>query len=113
MASRIWFGLVPAAIHGRKHLDDFFGEDARKYLYSHLSGALKFIPYGTMVDHFQHEVYAHPEMTPEERHACWRKLEGIYRPWMKLDGDICTVYSRTREPEGKELLLSFRIIDNK
>ena len=71
-----------------KWADDFFGEDARKYLYSHLSGALKFIPYGTMVDHFQHEVYAHPEMTPEERHACWRKLEGIYRPWMKLDGDI-------------------------
>ncbi len=71
-----------------KWADDFFGEDARKYLYSHLSGALKFIPYGTMVDHFQHEVYAHPEMTPEERHACWKKLEGIYRPWMKLDGDI-------------------------
>ena len=68
--------------------DDFFGEDARKYCYSHLAGALKFIPYGTMVDHFQHEVYAHPEMTPAERHACWKKLEGIYRPWMKLDGDI-------------------------
>ncbi len=71
-----------------KWADDFFGEDARKYCYSHLAGALKFIPYGTMVDHFQHEVYAHPEMTPAERHACWKKLEGIYRPWMKLDGDI-------------------------
>ena len=35
------------------------------------------------------------------------------RRFLKLDGDICTVYSRTREPEGKELLLSFRIIDNK
>ena len=31
----------------------------------------------------------------------------------KLDGDICTVYRRTREPEGKELLLAFRIIDDK
>ena len=71
-----------------KWADDFFGKDARKYCYSHLAGALKFIPYGTMVDHFQHEVYAHPEMTPAERHACWKKLEGIYRPWMKLDGDI-------------------------
>lgn len=71
-----------------KWADDFFGEDARKYCYSHLASALKFIPYGTMVDHFQHEVYAHPEMTPAERHACWKKLEGIYRPWMKLDGDI-------------------------
>ena len=68
--------------------DDFFGSDARKYRYSHLAGALKFIPYGTMVDHFQHEVYAKPDMTPAERHACWKELLGIYQPWMKLDGEI-------------------------
>ena len=66
----------------------FFGPDARKFLYSHLSGALTFIPYGTMVDHFQHEVYAHPEMTPKERHGVWKKLLGVYMPWLKLDGDI-------------------------
>ena len=68
--------------------DVFFGEDADKFRYSHLAGALHFIPYGTMVDHFQHEVYAHPEMTPAERHACWRSLQGIYTPWLRLDGDI-------------------------
>ena len=68
--------------------DDFFHDDARKFLYSHLASALTFIPYGTMVDHFQHEVYAHPEMTPAERHGVWKKLLGIYQPWMKLDGDI-------------------------
>ena len=69
-------------------VDGFFGPDARKYRYSHLAGALTFIPYGTMVDHFQHEVYAHPELTPAERHGVWKRLLGVYMPWMKLDGDI-------------------------
>ncbi|MBR4149999.1 MAG: M3 family oligoendopeptidase, partial [Firmicutes bacterium] len=62
--------------------------DTDKYLYSHLASAIQFIPYGTLVDHFQHEVYAHPDMTPAERHACWKKLQQIYMPWVKLDGDI-------------------------
>ncbi len=66
----------------------FFGPDTRKYLYSHLAGALVFIPYGTLVDHFQHEVYANPDMTPAQRHAVWKDLQGVYMPWMKLDGDI-------------------------
>ena len=68
--------------------DGFFGPDAKKFLYSHLSGALTFIPYGTMVDHFQHIVYEKPEMTPAERHAAWKELLGVYMPWMKLDGEI-------------------------
>ena len=68
--------------------DGFFGPDAKKFLYSHLSGALTFIPYGTMVDHFQHEVYARPDMTPAQRHAVWKELLGVYMPWMLLDGDI-------------------------
>ena len=70
----------------------FFGPDKDKYLYSHLSGSITFIPYGTMVDHFQHIVYENPELTPAERHAEWKKLLGIYMPWMKLDGEI-PVYS--------------------
>jgi len=68
--------------------EGFFGEDARKFRYSHLAGALTFIPYGTMVDHFQHEVYAHPEMTPAQRHKVWKELLGVYMPWMKLDDEI-------------------------
>ena len=67
---------------------DFFGPDERKFLYSHLAGAITFIPYGTMVDHFQHIVYEHPALTPAERHAEWKRLLGIYMPWMKLDGEI-------------------------
>ena len=68
--------------------EEFFGDDARKYRYAHLAGAITFIPYGTMVDHFQHEVYEHPEMTPAERHATWKRLLGTYMPWMRLDGEI-------------------------
>ena len=68
--------------------EGFFGEDARKFRYSHLAAALTFIPYGTMVDHFQHEVYARPEMTPAQRHQVWKQLLGVYMPWMKLDSDI-------------------------
>lgn len=68
--------------------EGFFGEDTRKFRYSHLAGAICFIPYGTMVDHFQHIVYEKPEMTPDERHAVWKELLGVYMPWMRLDGEI-------------------------
>ena len=68
--------------------EGFFGKDARKFHYSHLASALTFIPYGTMVDHFQHIVYEHPELTPAQRHAEWKRLLGIYMPWQKLDGEI-------------------------
>ncbi|MBQ9393764.1 MAG: M3 family oligoendopeptidase, partial [Oscillospiraceae bacterium] len=66
----------------------FFGSDTRKFLYSHLAGALTFIPYGTMVDHFQHLVFENPGWTPRERHNAWKELLGVYMPWMRLDGDI-------------------------
>lgn len=68
--------------------EQFFGADSRKFRYSHLASALTFIPYGTMVDHFQHIVYEKPEMTPEERHAVWKNLLGTYMPWVRLDGEI-------------------------
>ena len=67
--------------------EGFFGADTRKFYYSHLSGALTFIPYGTMVDHFQHVVYEKPDLTPAERHEVWRELLAVYMPWVKL-GDI-------------------------
>lgn len=68
--------------------EEFFGKDTEKFLYAHLASALKFIPYGTMVDHFQHMVYEKPDMTPKERHGVWKELLGIYMPWQRLDGDI-------------------------
>lgn len=59
----------------------FFGEDKDKYIYYHITSALTFLPYGVLVDHFQHEVYDHPEMSKEQRKATWRKLEKMYKPY--------------------------------
>ncbi len=58
----------------------FFGDDADKYRFMHLSETMTFIPYGTLVDAFQHEIYAHPDMSKEDRKATWRKLELLYCP---------------------------------
>ena len=68
--------------------EGFFGDDTRKFRYSHLADALTFIPYGTMVDHFQHIVYEQPDLTPAERHKVWHDLSEVYMPWAKLDGEI-------------------------
>lgn len=58
----------------------FFQDQTEKYKFAHLAGALKFLPYGVLVDHFQQEVYEHPQWTPAERKACWRELEKQYCP---------------------------------
>lgn len=65
----------------------FFGEQTDKYKYSHLAGAATFLPYGVLVDHYQHVVYENPEMTPVERRAAWRELEQQYNPWKDYDGN--------------------------
>lgn len=66
-------------------MEGFFGEQTGKYRYAHLSGALTFLPYGSMVDEFQHEIYAHPEWTPAQRNEQWLKLEAQYRPYLDND----------------------------
>lgn len=58
----------------------FFKEDTEKYKYLHLGSALKFIPYGIIVDEFQHFVYKNPNATPKERKEYWRSLEKKYLP---------------------------------
>ncbi len=64
----------------------FFGRQTDKYELSHAQDALYFIPYGCMVDEFQHIAYERPEMTPEERNAAWLELEQRYRPYIDFDG---------------------------
>ncbi|MEG0085850.1 MAG: M3 family oligoendopeptidase [Niameybacter sp.] len=73
-------------------MENFFGEDVDKYKYEHLSSAIKFIPYGIVVDEFQHIVYGNPEMTPAERKAAWRKLENQYLP--HKDYNECDILER-------------------
>jgi len=90
-----WAGMEASEIHSMSMeffawpwSEGFFGPDTGKFHYSHLASALTFIPYGTMVDHFQHIVYEKPELTPEERNGVWRELTAIYMPWIRLDGEI-------------------------
>ena len=48
---------------------------------------LQMLPSMALCDHFQHEVYARPELTPVERHRVWRDLEQVYTPWQDW-GDL-------------------------
>ena len=68
------------------YMEHFFGEDAKRYQFMHLLDALSFLPYGTIVDAFQRQVYENPEWTPEERKAAWRKLEAEFRPHLHFEG---------------------------
>lgn len=61
-------------------MENFFKEDLVKYKFSHLSGALLFIPYGVSVDEFQHFVYENPNASPAERKAKWVEIEKKYLP---------------------------------
>ena len=61
-------------------MDKFFGEDDNKYRYSHLEGAIEFLPYGISIDEFQHWVYENPTATHEERCVKWREIESRYTP---------------------------------
>ena len=68
------------------YMEGFFGEDARRYRFMHLLDALSFLPYGTIVDDFQRQVYENPDWTPEDRKAAWRRLEAAFRPHLSFDG---------------------------
>lgn len=61
-------------------MEQFFGERAEDYIAMHLEDSAAFIPYGCMVDEFQHIVYENPEMTPADRLKAWKKLEKEYKP---------------------------------
>ncbi len=65
----------------------FYGERAADYRRMHLTEAIFFIPYGCMVDEFQHIVYGNPDMSPKERKAVWSMLEKEYKPHLDYEGD--------------------------
>lgn len=64
----------------------FFKEESDKYKFTHLSSAIKFIPYGIVVDEFQHYIYENPSMSKEERKKIWRDLEKKYLPHKNYKG---------------------------
>ena len=70
----------------------FFKEESDKYKFSHLSSAIKFIPYGIVVDEFQHHIYENPNMSKEDRKKVWRDLEKKYLP--HKDYEDCDILER-------------------
>lgn len=87
-------GMETAEIHSmsmeffaEKWMPLFFGDRAQEYIEMHLEDAAAFIPYGCMVDEFQHIVYENPDMKPAERKAAWKKLEQEYKPHLDYGED--------------------------
>jgi M3 family oligoendopeptidase len=68
-------------------MDKFFGKDTDKFKFSHLSSAMTFMPYGVLIDHFQHEIYANPLWTPAQRKVAFRALEKQYLPHKDYTGN--------------------------
>ena len=67
------------------YCDGFFGKDADKYRYHHLSDAIEFLPYGATIDEFQHWIYDNPNATHADRCAKFRELELKYTPHKKYE----------------------------
>ncbi|MDO4799207.1 MAG: M3 family oligoendopeptidase [Bacillota bacterium] len=83
----IWTTYEAAEIHSMSMefltypwMERFFEQYTDKYKYNHIVGAVSFLPYGVLVDEFQHAVYENPAMTPAERKATWAKLHAKYLP---------------------------------
>ena len=68
------------------YMEKFYGEKAPAYRYRHAVDSMSFIPYGTMVDAFQHIVYANPDLTPAQRNDAWLQLERDFRPFLSMEG---------------------------
>ena len=64
------------------HAGLLVGDDAAgRFRRLHLIQVLNILLMCALGDHFQHEVYAHPDASAEERHAMWRTLGERYAPW--------------------------------
>ncbi len=90
----VWPTMEAAEIHSMAMefitwpwMDRFFGHEADKYRFMHLTDALLFIPYGALVDEFQHVVYENPGLSPAERFVVWRDLERKYLPYKDYSGN--------------------------
>ena len=68
-------------------IDKFFEEDTDKYKFNHLAGSISFLPYGALVDEFQHAIYENPELSTDERKDLWRKIEKKYLPFKDYGDD--------------------------
>lgn len=92
-------------------MEKFFGERGADYRDMHFMDSVIFIPYGSMVDEFQHIVYANPDMTPAERKAVWAQLEKEYRPSMDYEDDAFFATGGFWQKQGHIFQSPFYYID--
>ena len=90
----LWPGMESAEIHSMSMefftwpwMNLFFEDEVDKFKFSHLQGAILFLPYGALIDEFQHYVYENPTATPVERRKTFRELEKKYLPHRDYDGE--------------------------
>lgn len=65
----------------------FFKEDTEKFKYTHICSSINFLPYGVIVDAFQHWIYENPSVSPSDRKSKWRELEKEFMPHLNY-GEI-------------------------
>ncbi|SFH56990.1 oligoendopeptidase, M3 family [Pseudobutyrivibrio sp. OR37] len=92
-------------------MDKFFGDRADEYRKMHFMDAITFVPYGCMVDEFQHIIYDKPELTPAERKAVWADLEKQYRPWLDYEDNEFFVTGGWWQKQGHIFWDPFYYID--
>lgn len=59
---------------------NLFFEDENEFKFIHLIKSILFIPYGILIDEFQHWIYENPLFAPKQRKLKWRELEKKYLP---------------------------------
>jgi M3 family oligoendopeptidase len=89
----------------------FFKEQVDKFKYSHLKGALMFIPYGVSVDEFQHYVYENPDATPLMRKKAWLEIEKKYLPYLDYDENKFLINGGRWQQQRHIYLYPFYYID--
>lgn len=89
----LWPGMESAEIHSMSMefftwpwMQLFFEDDTEKFKFQHLQGCVLFLPYGALIDEYQHFVYENPEVSPSERRAKFREIEKKYLPHRDYDG---------------------------
>ena len=82
------------------HLDALFGSAGQEAALMHMTESMLFLPYGCLVDEFQHRIYDEPGLTPAGRNQIWLDLEHLYLPDIDYDG--APFFSEGRAWQKKE-----------
>lgn len=68
------------------HLETFYGPETNRARKRFFEEILLFFPWMARVDAFQHHVYTHTDLTPEQRKDHWQKLTRRYSPSVDWSG---------------------------